>query len=121
MTSSTVESQKSRSSTRSSLTTSTLGIITPSPKKKKYSKVFTTPKHSVINVTNLDLSNNDEIFEKFFESTEMRNLFCPSVDESVEECIVRRISMLTEIIESEDGIKKYVQHTKEYPLTTQPV
>ena len=121
MTSSTIDSKKSRSSTIGSLRKSTFGIITPSPKKKKSSNVFTTQKHSIINVTNLDLCNNDEIFDQFFESTEMRNLFCPSIDESVQESIVNRISILDDIIESKDGIKKYVEHTKKHPLTTQQV
>ena len=119
-TSSITNAQKLRSNTRSTSTASTFGIITPSP-KKNYSKQFTTPNLSVIDVTNLNFNNNDEIFNKYFESTEMRNLFCPSTNESVEDCIIRRISILTEIIENHDGIKKYVEHSKKHPLTTQQV
>ena len=55
----------------------------------------------------------------FFLSTEMKKLFRPHEGESVEGSIIRRISILDQIIEKEGGITKFVNHTGEFPLTTQ--
>lgn len=46
------------------------------------------------------------MFENDFESIEIRTLFLSSERESVQESIVRRISMLNEIIKNKKGIMK---------------
>ena len=85
------------------------------------SPLFSTSRGSVVTVSNLEVSQNNLVTDNYFESTEMRKLFSPAEGEKVQASIIRRISILTNIIENENGIKKYVEHTKEYPLSTQQV
>ena len=115
------ELRKSMPNKASSLQLSTFGTVTPSPKKRSHSKVFNEPRGPVVNVKNFSIRSIDDIYENYFDSTEMHKLFCPSEGESVLKSIKRRISMLNEIIENEEGINKYVQHSEEHPLTTQQV
>ena len=105
----------------SSLKVSPFVNVTPSPKKRSHSKAFGIERNTVVNVTNLSSEGIDEIFDNYFESTEMNKLFCPSEGETVQESITRRIIILDEIIENEEGISKYVQHSETHPLTTQQV
>ena len=57
----------------------------------------------------------------YFVSSEAKKLFCPSPNESVLDCIYRRITILSSIIEKDTGIDKYVMHAKEHPLTHQQI
>ena len=73
----------------SSLKDSSFRNVTPSPKKRNHSKAFGIERNTVVNVTNYSPEGMDEIFDKYFESTEMNKLFCPSEGETVQESITR--------------------------------
>ena len=64
-------------------------LVTPSPKKQLSSNLFATnSRTNTVDVQNLNNIKNDIIFDKYFESTEMKNLFCPCEDESVQASII---------------------------------
>ena len=64
-------------------------LVTPSPKKQLSYNLFTTHSRTkTVDVHNLNNIENDIIFDKYFESTEMKNLFCPCEDESVQASII---------------------------------
>ena len=57
----------------------------------------------------------------YFDSLEANKLFNPFGNETVEDCILRRIKILSSIIEKDGGIKEYVNYADQYPLTQQQV
>ena len=65
--------------------------------------------------------NSHIIHCSYFDSAEAKNLFCPFPNETVLDCISRRINILSCIIEKEGGINKYVNYAKDDPLTNQQV
>ena len=72
-----ISPQKQELLKKSTMKASSVEVITPSPKKTHCSKLFTVPRGSVVNVTNLNVYNNDVIINNYFESTEMKKLFYP--------------------------------------------
>ena len=65
--------------------------------------------------------NSHIIHCSYFDSAEAKNLFRPFPNETVLDCISRRINILSCIIEKEGGINKYVNYSKDNPLTNQQV
>ena len=65
--------------------------------------------------------NSHIIHCSYFDSAEAKNLFCPFPNETVLDCISRRINILSCMIEKEGGINKYVNYAKDNPLSNQQV
>ena len=61
--------------------------------------------------------NSHIIHCSYFDSAEAKNLFRPFPNETVLDCISRRINILSCIIEKEGGINKYVNYAKDNQLT----
>ena len=87
LTTSTIELERAMPIKTSSLKASMNGTVTPSPRKRSHSNAFHTPRRTVVNVTNLLSRSIDDVFDNYFESTEMMKIIlsirrrdCPRIN-----------------------------------------